>query len=235
MPHAPDVPTDEAGTCSALRVVVASDVRLYREGLTRILADRPEVELVSTSPLALAVERVARLRPRVLLAEAGAVSDGHLVREVLAASPDTLVVAFAVEEQPDAVVACAEAGAAAFVLRDASVDELVQALTGAADGELRCSPRMASSVFRRVAVLAADGKVRAEGPPLTGRELEVRDLMAEGLTNKQIARRLSLQVSTVKHYVHGVLEKMGVSRRGEAAARMHAPSRTNGNGEPQDD
>jgi len=227
MAFTPDPPQAEAeDSPEAIRVVIASDVRLYREGLDRILADRPGVELAATAPLAFAAEQAARLRPRVLLADAAAVRDGRLVREVVEASPETLVVAFAVEEHEDEVVACAEAGAVGYVPRDASVDELLQVLASAASGELRCSPRMAASVFRRVGVLAnggSNGHARPEEPRLTDREAEVRDLLAEGLSNKQIAKRLSLQLSTVKHYVHNVLEKMQVSRRGEAAARVNRP------------
>jgi two-component system, NarL family, nitrate/nitrite response regulator NarL len=218
-----------------LRVVIASDVRVYRDGLARILADRPDVELAGASPLAFAAERAERLRPRVLLADSAAVRDGRLVREVCEASPETLVVAFAVDEREDEVVACAEAGAAAYVPRDASVEELVQILAGAAGGELLCPPKMAASVFRRVGALAADGKARVEGPPLTAREAEIGDLLAQGMSNKQIARELSIRVSTVKNHVHNVLEKMRVSRRGEAAARVRGPSRANGNGEAHED
>ncbi len=215
-------PAQGGGSRHALRVVIASDVRLYRDGLARILAERPEIEFADSAPLEFAADRVARLRPRVLLADSAAVRDGRLVREVTSACAETLVVAFAVAERETEVVACAEAGVVAYVPRDASVEEMVEILVGAAGGELRCSPTMAAGVFRRVAVLAAEGKVRADGPPLTEREAEVRNLVAQGLSNKQIAGRLSIQISTVKNHVHRVLEKMGVSRRGEAAARTRA-------------
>jgi two-component system nitrate/nitrite response regulator NarL len=221
LPNEPD-PAPGGSPRDALRVVIASDVRLYREGLARILAERPEIELAGTAPLAFAAERAALLRPRLLLADSAAVRAGRLVADVSAACAETLVVAFAVEEREKEVVACAEAGAAAYVPRDASVVEMVEILVGAANGEVRASPRMAAGVFRRVGVLAAEGKARAEGPPLTEREAEVRDLVARGLSNKQIAGRLSIRLSTVKNHVHNVLEKMRVSRRGEAAARVRA-------------
>jgi DNA-binding NarL/FixJ family response regulator len=196
-----------------LHVLIASDVRLYRDGLARILADQEGLTVAGTVAVALATDRAARLRPRVLLADAPAVVGGSLVPDVAAVSPDTLVVAFAVEDDGHHVVACAEAGAAAYVPRDASVQDLVEIVVGAAHDELVCS--------RRMAELAAEGGgARSEGPALTPREAEIGQLLAQGLSNKQIARRLAIQVATVKNHVHRVLEKLRVNGRGAAGARV---------------
>jgi DNA-binding NarL/FixJ family response regulator len=87
--------------------------------------------------------------------------------------------------------------------------------------ELVCSPRIAGMLFRRI---AANGSERSHGPDngaLTRREYEIVSLMTEGLSNKEIARQLRIQIATVKNHIHSILAKLHVRRRGEVAARMH--------------
>ena len=115
------------------------------------------------------------------------------------------------------VLACVEAGAVAYVTCEASLRELIAAVTRLARGEALCSPRMAGILLRRLASLAASCEPAA-GAALTRRELEVIELVGEGLSNKEIARRLSIELSTVKNHVHNILEKLGVNGRHEAAA-----------------
>ncbi|HEX7241600.1 MAG TPA: response regulator transcription factor, partial [Longimicrobiaceae bacterium] len=120
-------------------------------------------------------------------------------------------------ETEDVVLACAEAGVSGYVSRGASLDDLVGALRSVARGELVCSPHIAGSLFRRVAALSE----RREASPaavLTPREREILGLIDQGLSNKEISRRLRIELSTVKNHVHNLLEKLQVSRRGAAAA-----------------
>ena len=129
------------------------------------------------------------------------------------------VVAFAVPETEDDIIACAEAGVAACVTREASIDELVATIERVGSGESLCSPQVAAVLLRRVATLAA---ARSDEPAatLTSREREILDLIAEGLSNKQIGQVLCIQVPTVKNHVHNLLEKLEVHSRHEAAALL---------------
>jgi two-component system, NarL family, nitrate/nitrite response regulator NarL len=148
-----------------------------------------------------------------------------LIRELGAEVPESRVVALAVPEDEAAVIACAEAGVAAFLTREQSVDDLLETLASVARGETRMSPKLAAMLLRRVTVLAAQRPNR-EGPRserarLTRREHEVLRLLDEGLSNKQIARRLCIELPTVKNHVHRILEKLAVRRRTEAVAWLH--------------
>jgi DNA-binding NarL/FixJ family response regulator len=138
---------------------------------------------------------------------------------IRASSPDAAVVALGVANAEGDVIACAEAGVAGYVVREGSVEDLIATVESAARGELRCSPRMAGALVRRLARLAA-GQPIPDGARLTRRELEIVRMIDDGLSNKEIAVRLSIEVATVKNHVHHLLEKLGVRRRGEAAAKL---------------
>src|SRR5262249_33922961 len=111
-------------------------------------------------------------------------------------------------------------GLSGFADHEDSASDLAQTIRAAARGEFRCSARTAGTLLRHVAELAAR---RENGPPahaalLTDREREVILLLDEGLSNKQIATRLNIEVATVKHHVHHILEKLEASRRSQAVA-----------------
>jgi DNA-binding NarL/FixJ family response regulator len=204
---------------SRVAVLLATDVRLYRDGLPNAVGVDRGVRLVATAgDIEAAVRLATEHLPDIILldiAMAGALAG---VRALQRAAPDARIVAFAVAEVDHDVLACAEAGVAAYVSRDASIDELIDTVRRAACGEARCSPRIAATLFRRLADLSATRP--PEASPLTGREIEIVDLIDKGLSNKQIAGRLHIEVATVKNHVHHILEKLKVARRGEAAARL---------------
>jgi len=204
-----------------IRVVVAADIRLYREGLAEILARATQITVVATAadwPQTFA--RVRELEPHVVLLDMAMADSITAVNSLAASAPDVKIVALAVPEIGREVVAYAEAGVHGYITREASLDELVAAVESVARGELILSPRMAASLLQHVTTLARERG--GDGPEvrLTSRELEVVDLIDEGLSNKQIAARLCIELPTVKNHVHNILEKLQVSRRSEAAARV---------------
>jgi DNA-binding NarL/FixJ family response regulator len=172
----------------------------------------------STAEEALAVAR--DLRPDVALVDVS-MRDGLAAIQAISRE-EIPVVALAVPQQEPDVLACVEAGAAGYVTREATLADLVAAVESVAQGESLCSPRMVALVLRRLASLAADGRRDEPVARLTSRELEIVELIDVGLSNKEIAARLSIGVSTVKNHVHNILEKLSVRRRAEAAARMRA-------------
>ncbi len=202
-----------------VRVIIIAGIRLFREGLAQVLEQDGRVDVLgAAATVDEAIARADVTTPDILLLDmlgCGSVGAIGRIRETL---PSVGVVALGVGETERDVLACAEAGAAAYVQRESSLDELVVTLTGAARGELRCSPRMAGVLMRRVARLAADLPETGD-PRLTRRELEVVRLIDEGFTNKEIASRLFIEIATVKNHVHNILEKLGARSRGEAAAR----------------
>jgi DNA-binding NarL/FixJ family response regulator len=213
-----------------LGVVVVAEVCLYREGLAQSLGHRPEVEVLGTaSSRDEALELVCRARPDVVLLDMATPGAADVARGAHQALACVKVVALAIHETEEVVLACAAAGLEGYVSRSASLDDLVGTLQAVARGELVCPPCIAGSLFRQVAALSA-ARGGAGHAALTPRERQIAALIDEGMSNKEISRRLRIGLSTVKNHVHNLLEKLGVSRRGAAAARLrdHAGAGTAG-------
>jgi DNA-binding NarL/FixJ family response regulator len=117
------------------------------------------------------------------------------------------------------IIPCLESGAAGYIPTDASVDDLVHIVTAVANGNAWCSDRFAAFLFSRIRDFA-NGKWpdAREDALLTAREFEVIELLAEGLSNKEIAGRLNIETQTVKNHVHHLLEKLSVHKRMDAVA-----------------
>jgi DNA-binding NarL/FixJ family response regulator len=216
-PHAVD-PT------SHVNVLIVTDVRLYREGLAQLLGEAEGVRVLATSaPGELVFSSLSNHPACLVVADCTVVRTPGFVSRVSAAHPEAKVVAFAVaEEDEEEILACAEAGVAGFVPRNASVEEFREVLRSAAEGDIRCSPRVAAVIVRRVASLASTAMVGPSHSGLTRREGEIAALIDVGLSNKEIAARLHVSPSTVKNQVHGLLQKLRVRRRNDAVAAIRA-------------
>jgi two-component system, NarL family, nitrate/nitrite response regulator NarL len=219
----------------AIRVLIVNDSPLYREGLAHVLGTFENVSVVGAvaSPDEI-LARVADFHPDVILVQLTGHQGPAALRSIGDAAPDAKVVALGVPNADQSILACAEAGAAGYHLQHESLEDLVATIETVARGEVMCSPRIAATLFRRIGELAAERRAWAAQARLTPRELEIVDLIDRGLSNKEIALCLSVEVRTVKNHVHNILEKLHVQRRGEAAAwvrnRRSAPhtSRTLG-------
>jgi two-component system nitrate/nitrite response regulator NarL len=219
-----------------LRVLVVSDVRLFQEGISSVLARQGEIEIVGTADLPHARDRTADLRPDVVLFDATRPENVEYVKYLVASVPDTKVVAFGVTETSNDILALAAAGTAGYVQESAEAKDVIGVLDRLMRDELTCSPRAAASLFRQVAVLSQDqinvssvvgaGSVGME--LLSRREVQIAHLIERGLSNKQIARQLGIETATVKNHVHHLFEKLDVHRRADAAARIRANFRSHG-------
>ena len=205
------------------RVLIVSSVRLYREGLGDILAQRRGIEVAGTATDAReavrAIESFAA-RPDIVLLDMASPESPTTAR--LLVGLGSSVLALTVPNNIDALLEFAELGISGFVTVDASVDELVEALEHVAHGEMLCSPSFATALLRRVADLSRRQEDLEPAVNLTAREQEIVRLIDEGLSNKQIAHRLCIQLATVKNHVHHIIEKVGAQGRVEAAARVRA-------------
>ena len=197
------------------RVFVLAEARLYGEALAEFLSRRRFQVVGVGAPPDFRLEALRSAKVDLILVDARL---SALIAEVkgFGGAP---VVALDVAESEDAVLACAEAGATGFVYRDASLEGLLTTLESVESGEMPCSPRIAARLMNRLAWLAGD-QPPTTAADLTPRELEILKLVDAGLSNKEIGRRLSIELSTVKNHVHSILEKLGAHRRGEAAARF---------------
>jgi two-component system, NarL family, nitrate/nitrite response regulator NarL len=212
-----------AGSADQIRILVAIGVRLYREGLSEILGRHERFKVVAlAADHSAALERSHEFQPDIVFLDVSMPDGLRLIHDLHMVVPHAAVVATAVAETDGEIVACAEAGVAGFVTRDQSLAEAVRVLESVARDESPCSPRTAAALLRRVAVLSAQRE--PPGPPdgLTPRESQIAGLIARGRSNKEIARELCIEISTVKNHVHHMLEKLGVRGRAEAAARVRA-------------
>lgn len=202
-----------------VRALVASDLRLYREGLLDRLAPVRCLEVVdSVADPASTLAAVQALVPDLVLLD---LAMPGAIELACALGPVTKVVVLSVHELEEEVIACAEAGVSGYVTREASFEELVEIVECVARGDMPCTPRIGALLLERVAA-GADRRGRGDSAArLTRRELEVVGLIDTGLSNKQIARELSIELATVKNHVHSILGKLEVSRREDAARRVH--------------
>lgn len=202
-----------------IRILIVDNTRIYREGLAQILEREPEIDVVATTAnLEETLSCLDERGPEVLLFRMTESESIPLLNGIAKATPGVRIVALGVSETEDEIIACAEAGVAGYVPRDGSLHDLVATINGVARGEVRYSPRIVAPLLRRVATLAAERQPRNASAHLTPRQREIVQLIGTGLSNKEIARHLSIEVRTVKNHVHNILEKLQVHRRGEAAA-----------------
>jgi two-component system, NarL family, nitrate/nitrite response regulator NarL len=203
-------------TCPRPRLVVVSPMRIYREGLAHVLAQEGSINVVGAA---------GRLNEMIPLLNAAAVDvvlfdlavDGGLAAlRRLSSYIELKVVVLGLSEDEGPIVACARAGIAGYVTPDATLQELTQRILEAAVGEFSCPPRVAATLLRSLAVpiFAADRQMVAAR--LTPRESEIIRLIERGMSNKEIARHLTIQLATVKNHVHNILEKLAVRDRAEA-------------------
>lgn len=206
-----------------IRVLLISGICLYREGLAEMLDRTGVISVVgSASDVGEGLEVWTGLGepPDVILLDTVPSHATLHIRSLLTALPDARVLALTVPNRESEILAVAEAGIAGFVTSDASVAELVAAIESVSRGEALCSPSVVAALMRRLSSLARSWADPTE--PLTTREREILELIDEGLSNKQIAQRLRIELPTVKNHVHHILGKLGVHRRAEAAALVRA-------------
>ncbi len=208
----------DPGNPHRVRVLIVDDHPVVRAGLRTLLAARPELVIVGDAadgPGALAA--VAEYRPDVVLCDLrlGEGMDAVAITRSLRgdlASPPAVVILTTYDHDAD-IVRAVEAGAAGYLLKDASPDEIVTAVVRAAAGETVLSGRMTQRVVDTMRTRRAD---------LSAREIEVLALVAQGLSNKAIAKDLFISEATVKSHLNRAFTKLGVDSRTGAVAAVRA-------------
>jgi two-component system, NarL family, nitrate/nitrite response regulator NarL len=204
-------------------VFIVATVRLFREGLALTLREAAGLRVVAVAARSAQLrEAFAEHRCAVILLDLSGSDDLDEARALLDLNSRARIVAIGVTEHEPDIVARAEAGVSGYVTQESSISELTKMIECVARDELPCSPRAAAVLNRHVAALATERRtVELTQGRLSRRELEVARLIDQGLSNREIARRLSIEIGTVKNHVHSVLDKLGVRSRVEAAAWVH--------------
>lgn len=206
-----------------IRIMVVSDVRLYRDGIAASIAQHDDFTVsYAATDCADAVAHLAEYAPDIVVLDMLSRDSLEFVRTAAALTAPVRVIAFAVEETERDILRCAEAGAAGYVPSNGTLADLVNTIRSVSRGELLCSPRIAASLFKALRAQPRQAEPDRLAFMLTGREQQIAPLLDRGLSNKEIAAELHIEVATVKNHIHNLLEKLHVASRGEAAARLRA-------------
>lgn len=211
----------------ALEIFIVAGVRFYRQGLVDVFQADPR--FIVAGKAAEEADAVAQMRdlprlPAAALLDVGVGGGVPIARRLHAKLPDLRLVALILDDTDEGVISWAEAGVAGFVTRESSLEELMAVVECVAQGGASCPPRAVGALVSRLATLADARRPHGRTAHLTRREREVVSLIDRGLSNKQIARELHIELATVKNHVHSVLDKLHVERRGAAAAALRAES-----------
>jgi DNA-binding NarL/FixJ family response regulator len=212
---------------SGVRVLLVDDQALFREALRTLLDVQDGIEVVGEAgDGAEALVQAAALHPDVVLMDLHMpVLDGvAATRRLRAEQPTVHVLALTTFDDDEDVFAALRAGAVGYLLKDVSAARLVEALHAAARGESVLHPRVATRVVARVAQLDDSSPARPQPPavPLSERELQVVRLLADGRSNREIARSLFLAEGTVKNHISTLLAKLDARDRTQAALKARA-------------
>jgi DNA-binding NarL/FixJ family response regulator len=208
-------------TQNPIRIMIADDHPLFRDGLRAMFESEPDIELVGEAATGLeAVALASQLLPDVALMDIQMPDlDGiEATRRVLAASPKTRVLVVTMFEDDDSVLAAMRAGARGYMVKGMRSVDAIRAIRAVAEGGAIFSPAIAG---RLVSMLAeARQRARPEAfPELTERERQTLDLMAQGHKNAVIAERLHLSPKTVRNYVTSIFDKLQLADRSQAIVR----------------
>ncbi|WP_316770982.1 response regulator transcription factor [Streptomyces sasae] len=208
---------------SPVRVVIADDQQMVRQGFTVLLNAQPGIEVVGQAVDGLdAVVQVAELTPDVVLMDIRMPELGGIeaTRRIVGEHPDIKVLVLTTFDLDEYVYEALRAGASGFLLKDASADKLAEAVRVVAAGDALLAPGITRRLIAQFSQLDG-GRVRAplktRVGELTERETEVLALIAQGLSNAEIAERLVVAEQTVKTHVGRILVKLGLRDRTQAA------------------
>lgn len=207
-----------------ITVAIIEDNRLVREGMTVMLNELPDVEVVLAAT-SLEVSNLRKANPRVVLLDIGLQETNSLrlaetMRKEMA---DAQVIVMDLLPAHEEIAQFVNAGVAGFILKDATFEDFVGTIRSVADGARVLPPRMTGSLFSQIArvAVARGGEEALEAVRMTPREREVIALIALGMSNKEIAVRLTVATHTVKSHVRNVMDKLALHTRLQIAAYAH--------------
>ncbi len=203
-----------------IRVVVVDDQELFRRGLVMLIGAEDDIDVVGeASDGEKAAELAAALVPDVILMDVRmpAVSGIEACMTIKQVAPTAKIIMLTMSDEEADLYDAIKNGASGYLLKDASIDQVAQAIKVVADGQSLISPAMATKLLEEFKTISRAGtKPDVAIPKLTDRELEVLSLVARGLNNREIAKDLFISENTVKNHVRNILEKLQLHSRMEA-------------------
>jgi two-component system response regulator NreC len=212
-------------TLPKTRILIIEDNRVLRDGLTVMLNGQPDMHVVATIGSGNNVLlKASETKPHVILLDVGLKNFNELsvVESVRKNLPEAKVIGMGFVPSQSDIVEFVSAGASGFILKDASVKEFLKTIQLVARGVKVLPPSLTDSLFSHIVEIAVKKKgVTTAAVRMTKREREIIVLIADGLSNKEIAQRLSIATHTVKSHVHNVMEKLALHTRLQIAKFMH--------------
>ena len=209
-----------------IRILVVDDHALFRGGITQVLSRERDFEVVGEAADGrAALEMAGAVSPSIVLMDLSLPAPGGLetTQRIRREFPATAVIVMAADEDEESLFASIKAGAAAFVIKDISPEDLVHVIRRVSQGEFLINdkvfskPAVASRVLKEFRELAVYGQeAQPIFAPLSPREVEILDNIAQGMTNKQVAYALSISEQTVKNHMSSILRKLAVNDRTQA-------------------
>ena len=205
-----------------IRILIADDHTLFRNGLLALLNSIPDAEVVGEASTGEeGIARAATLQPDVILMDIQmpVVNGIEATRHILHTSPHIGILILTMFEDDDSVFAAMRAGARSYILKGADKVEMLKAIRAVASGEALFGPAIASRLmnfFQGLSAAADQAALTQAFPELTDREHEVLDLIAQGHNNKEIAEQLALSPKTVSNHVSNIFNKLQVADRAQA-------------------
>jgi len=209
-------------------ILLISQVRMLRDALVAVLQGVPGNQTCGAFSRETVEAALAAFVPAVIVVDAAHPEGAALVATVRAHTAQASVIVLAAGERDDDFLAWADVGISGYLGLDASAEDLLSAVRRVGAGEVACPPRLTALLLNRFAGRSGERAERAGIFSLTSREQEIAELLADGLSNKLIARRLSVALPTVKNHVHSILEKWDCRSRGEVAARYRRQGQDDG-------
>lgn len=209
-----------------IEVLVIEDNRLVRDGLTALLDAQPDFRVVAAVEAAEAGLRHAQQsKPHVVLVDATLENDSseRLVEEVRKTVPESKVIVMDLLPVQQDVIEFIKAGASGFIVKDATLEDFMRTIRSVAEGEKVVPASLSGTLLSHIAEQAVIRRLpgTADAVKMTRREREIIDLIAEGMSNKEIAQQLHLATYTIKSHVHNILEKLALHSRLQIAAHAH--------------
>lgn len=203
-----------------IRILIADDHTLFREGLVALLDSVPGMNVVATvKDGAQAIESAAKLQPDVILMDLQmpSVNGIEATRKIVETSPHIGIIMVTMFEDDDSVFAAMRAGARGYILKGADQDDMLRAIRAVARGEALFGPEIATRLMNYFATPKDTPPLAF--PELTEREREILELIAQGKNNGEIANQLSISPKTVRNHVSNIFNKLQVTDRVQAALR----------------
>ena len=204
---------------STIRVLICDDHALFRRGLVMVLESEAGIEVVAEAEDGEeAVRHAAEAAPDVVLMDVRMpkVSGIEATRSIAEVVPTAKILMLTVSDEEEDLYEAVKAGATGYLLKEISIEEVANAIRAVMTGQSLISPSMASKLLSEFNNLAKAAQQKVLAPKLTDRELQVLKLVAQGMSNREVAEQLFISENTVKNHVRNILEKLHLHSRMEA-------------------